>query len=111
MTTPGTRRLMALALCAAALGACTRVGTAGLGERANPKTEPHVLRYANLGDVSSPNPLLMSTLVLAFMSQMTLAWLIRYDHSHQPIPELATVVPTLRNGGISPDGKTITFHL
>jgi peptide/nickel transport system substrate-binding protein len=111
VTTRGTRRLIALSLYAAALGACTRVGSAGPGQRANPKTEPHVLRYANLGDVSTLNPMLNSSLVLAWMSEMTLAWLIRYDHANQPVPELATEVPTLRNGGISADGKTITFHL
>jgi peptide/nickel transport system substrate-binding protein len=48
---------------------------------------------------------------LGLLSWLTMAWLVRYDSRNQPIPELATVVPTQQNGGISKDGKTITFHL
>jgi peptide/nickel transport system substrate-binding protein len=98
-------------LCALVLPACTKVGTAGEGARHNATTQPHVLRYADLGDVTNLNPLFDPDLVLAWMSEMTMAWLIRYDHANQPVPELATEVPSLANGGISPDGKTITFHL
>jgi peptide/nickel transport system substrate-binding protein len=43
---------------------------------------------------------------------MTMAWLVRSDARGEPtIPELATVIPTKQNGGISKDGKTITWHL
>jgi peptide/nickel transport system substrate-binding protein len=43
---------------------------------------------------------------------MTMAWLIRTDAKSEPtVPELALVVPSKANGGISPDGKTITWHL
>jgi peptide/nickel transport system substrate-binding protein len=27
------------------------------------------------------------------------------------VPDVATAVPTLRNGGIAPDGRTLTYHL
>ena len=39
--------------------------------------------------------------------------LVFFDGSHTDkfIPVLATEVPTLENGGISPDGKTYTFHI
>ncbi|MGQ0743236.1 MAG: ABC transporter substrate-binding protein [Acidimicrobiales bacterium] len=37
--------------------------------------------------------------------------LIALDALGNPQPELATVVPTVDNGGISPDGKTFTFTL
>jgi peptide/nickel transport system substrate-binding protein len=50
--------------------------------------------------------------VVSYMAQMTMAWLVRTDeHSEPTIPELATEVPTQKNGGISADGKTITWHL
>src|ERR1700722_11574558 len=98
------KRLLALLLGAVALAACTRVGTTGEGQRTNPKTIPHFLRYGDLGDLSSLNPLLVSDETLAWLPAMTMAWLARYDHDNKPIPELATVVPTIQNGGVSGDG-------
>ena len=59
------KRLLALLLGAVALAACTRVGTTGEGQRTNPKTIPHFLRYGDLGDLSSLNPLLVSDETLA----------------------------------------------
>lgn len=40
-----------------------------------------------------------------------MAYLVRYDERNRPAPELATDVPTQKNGGISKDGLTITWHL
>jgi peptide/nickel transport system substrate-binding protein len=37
--------------------------------------------------------------------------LFRYDEKGEFVPELATVVPTYANGGISRDSKTIVLHL
>jgi peptide/nickel transport system substrate-binding protein len=37
--------------------------------------------------------------------------LIRYDGHAQAVPDLARAVPSLANGGISHDGKTLTWHL
>src|SRR5260221_4275755 len=37
--------------------------------------------------------------------------LLRYDVNGRPAPSIAKEVPTLANGGISPDGKTYTYHL
>jgi len=45
------------------------------------------------------------------MSSLTMAWLVRYDKDNRPVPELATAVPTRANGGVSADGKTITYRL
>jgi peptide/nickel transport system substrate-binding protein len=50
-------------------------------------------------------------LVESRLSSMTMAYLVKYDHDNKPIPELATVLPSKANGGISADGKTITYHL
>jgi peptide/nickel transport system substrate-binding protein len=105
------KRLLALLLAASALAACTRVGTTGEGVRSNPKTVPHFLRYGDLGDVTSLNPALAADATLTWLASMTMAWLVRYDHDNKPMPELATVVPTIQNGGVSADGRTITYHL
>ncbi|HYW54170.1 MAG TPA: peptide ABC transporter substrate-binding protein [Dongiaceae bacterium] len=83
----------------------------GLRGARHPYTIPHVLRYATGEDIVGLNPHLNSQLTLAYMSSMTMAWLVRYDHRNQPVPELATVVPSRSNGGVSADGKTITYHL
>ena len=40
-----------------------------------------------------------------------MAWLLRWDEHNQLYPELATAVPSRANGGVSSDGRTITYHL
>jgi peptide/nickel transport system substrate-binding protein len=79
--------------------------------RKNAFTQPHVLRFADIGDVTSLNPMFTQQLVLSRMTSLTMAWLFKFDRDNNPVPELATVVPTKANGGISADGKTLTFHL
>jgi ABC-type transport system substrate-binding protein len=37
--------------------------------------------------------------------------LITWDPDGNPVPSLAAEVPTMENGGVSEDGKTITYHL
>ncbi len=43
--------------------------------------------------------------------QLVFSGLIRYDDHGNAIPDLAREVPTLQNGGISADGRTLTYHL
>lgn len=38
-------------------------------------------------------------------------YLLKFDSSGALVGDVATVVPTRENGGISPDGTTITYHL
>ncbi len=93
--------------------ACTRVTTTStttVGE-GNAWTHPHVLRYATSEDISSLNPVLSQQTTLSYMSSLTAAWLVKWNHDNLPIPEIATEVPTKANGGVSPDGLTITYHL
>jgi peptide/nickel transport system substrate-binding protein len=114
-------RPLALALALlAVLTACTRVAQtddpnaargASPGPARNPKTIAHVLRIGEVQDVSGLNPHIVAETSLGNMSQLTMAYLVRYDAHNAPIPELATVVPTQKNGGISKDGRTITWHL
>ena len=77
----------------------------------HPYTIPHVLRYATGDDIVGLNPHLAQQLSLTFMSAQTMAWLVRFDKRNRPVPELATAVPSRANGGVSADGKTITYHL
>jgi peptide/nickel transport system substrate-binding protein len=88
------------------------LGAPGSGQPArHPYTTPHVLRYATAEDINSLDPHLSSQLTVTYLSSLTMAWLVKSGPHNEPVPELATVVPTKANGGISPDGRTITYHL
>jgi peptide/nickel transport system substrate-binding protein len=78
---------------------------------AAPKTTPHELRYAIAEDVANLNPHLSGQVSVSVLSSWTAAWLTRVGARGEPVPELATVIPTPANGGISSDGRTIIYHL
>ncbi len=102
--------LLTAALPAACSGARGQEVTTANG-RDNGWTTPHVLTIADGGDVTTLNPHLSQFASTANLSEMTMAWLVRWDERNQPYPELATEVPTKANGGVSADGRTVTYHL
>lgn len=108
-------RILAAAALSLAFAACSKAGgpsTAGNGGRVNDFTVPHVLRYTTApGDIATLNPHLHQETDLLMLSQLTMAWLIRFDEHNNAVPELATEVPTQQNGGVSKDGLTITYHI
>jgi peptide/nickel transport system substrate-binding protein len=85
----------------------------GAGEpaRLNATTQPHVFRFTAAEDIGNLNPVLSTQSAVSHLGEFAMAYLFRYDHSNRPEPELATVVPSQKNGGISADGRTITYHL
>jgi peptide/nickel transport system substrate-binding protein len=101
-------RRVAAGVLLAVVTSCARLGQGG---EPIPRTHHHELRIGGIGDVTTLNPLLSSDLVVGWMSQLTMAYLVRYDRANRPIPDLAVAVPSKSNGGISPDGKTVTYHL
>ncbi len=117
------RRIAACACVVALLAGCTKVASdggtspSGTGASAssdsggNSFTHHHQLRIAQQGDIEGLNPLLDQELTAAWPEELVLAYLLRYDRANKVTPELATVVPTQQNGGISADGETITYHL
>ena len=125
IATSVARAAAAMLIAALALGGCTKTGTTAItgtsgpggstesaGPHArHPYTIPHTLRYTTASELNGLNPLLLQDLTLSYLAQLTMAWLVRYDEHNLPKPELATEIPTEANGGISKDGKTITFHL
>ena len=97
-----------------ALGACTRVGTAGDtagGTGRHPWTVPDTLRVALPGNINTMNPLLTTQQVETVTETFAFDPLVATDPEGRDVPVLAAVVPTLENGGISRDGRTITYHL
>ena len=100
-----------MALCATLLGACTKVQT-GVGERSsNPWTIHGILRVGSYEDLDTLDPVLSQQQFVSDVDQMIYSGLIDYDDHANPVPDVALAFPTQENGGISPDGKTITYHL
>ncbi|HZO95652.1 MAG TPA: peptide ABC transporter substrate-binding protein [Candidatus Baltobacteraceae bacterium] len=101
--------LVALATLAAG---CTRASsTVSVAGGRHPWTHPGLLRIAELGEADTLNPMLTAYQEPVDISMFWAGYLFNYDDRNQWVPELATTVPTLANGGISRDGLTITYHL
>jgi ABC-type transport system substrate-binding protein len=96
---------MAIALSLATISPAT-----GRSER-HSYTVPHTLRYATAEDIVGLNPHLVQQTVVGYLSSLTMAWLLKSGPHNEPVPELATEIPTKANHGISADGKAITYHL
>ncbi len=98
-------RLLAFVLTASFLCGCGG-GTPGR------EGKPHWLRIATgQGDPNTLNIHFDTSAMTGYVSELTGAFFARYDKNGNPIPDLALTIPTQSNGGISKDGKTITWHL
>ena len=108
-----TRARIAVALACAMtffVSACSpSAPVAGIGGR-HPWTKPGVLRIGSSDEPDSLDPLFSNSDAADQISSLIFAPLFRYDEHGEFVPELATVVPTYANGGISADSKTITIH-
>jgi peptide/nickel transport system substrate-binding protein len=93
-----------IALLAGALAGCGKASQTS-------ENVPGVLRVAIQQDVKNLNPLLNSNTTDGFITALMFEPLLAADDRGDPVPMLATQVPTLQNGGISKDGLTITYHL
>jgi peptide/nickel transport system substrate-binding protein len=103
-------RIGSLAVLAAFLCACSRVGAPDTAGR-HPWTTPHVLRMVELAQPDNLNPYLSQMDVSYDVTSLVYSYLIVADGRGRLIGDLATTVPTLGNGGISPDGLTYVYHL
>ncbi len=102
------RRVVAALLAVGLLFAAT--GANAIDGR-HPWTKPGWLRIGFSDEPDSLNPLFGHTAATLEADALIFAPLFRYDDRGNLIPELAMVVPSYANGGISRDGKTITLHL
>jgi peptide/nickel transport system substrate-binding protein len=71
---------------------------------------PGTLRLAR-NSPKSLNPLLATNVDENFIAPLCFDLLIGVDERGRPVPRLAAEIPSLKNGGISRDGLTITYHL
>ncbi len=95
----------------AVLTSCTVVGGGGSNGRRNRSTIPGTLRYTDGEGVSGLNDHLIPQLSVGFLSNLHQGFLMRYDAKGRPYGDLAVEVPSLANGGIAKDGRTIVFRL
>ncbi len=86
-------------------------GFAACAQTGSPSVRSHVLRIVSPQDFVTLNPHLYAATSLSMVSELTMAYFVRYDHRGRPYPELLTEIPSQDNGGISADGRTITWHL
>jgi len=88
----------------------TPVPTKPPAPTATPK--PKVVRVTFPQEPDNLNPLYTNMWFVLVLRDMYLATgLIDYNQKNEPIPWIAKEIPTAANGGISADGKTITYKL
>jgi peptide/nickel transport system substrate-binding protein len=63
------------------------------------------------GEPDSLNPMLSNEADELNFSHLYMSYLVENDDKGNEVPEIAAEVPTLANGGISRDERTITYHL
>lgn len=104
-----------IALACVILGAsgCSKVttGAGGATHGASAGPIPGVLRYAEVAEPESLSTLLSTQIVTADVSYLVFSYFFNIDDHDNFVPEIATEVPNIQNGGISADGKTITYHM
>ncbi len=100
----------AAAVLAVLLCACTKVSTTG-HLQGNAPTIPGVVRYAISNDLNTLNPVIGGLAYENAVEEAIFSGLVKIDDRERIIPDLATVVPSIANGGVSSDGRTITYHL
>ena len=94
------------------LSACVLAFASGCGRQTATLPSHHgYLRAATYADPSSLNPILATNTSENFLASLAFDFLVTVDDKGKDVPDLAAEVPTLENGGIAKDGKTITYTL
>ena len=100
-----THPLRACALAAALLAAACSHGANAPAARAG------TLVIAQQREPATLNPALENGAASTEIGELLFQYLVKYDDRGRLVGDAATAVPTLRNGGVSRDGLTITYHL
>ncbi len=97
------------------LGACATPAeqpTAAPGEpTAMPPAERKVASFIWTQEFDTLNPLYTNMWFSSITQSMWLTWPWEFDANNEPFPVMVTDMPSVENGGISTDGKTITINL
>jgi peptide/nickel transport system substrate-binding protein len=100
-----------IAACALAAG-CARAGGDGAAPSGN--APPRTVRFAIAADPQSLNPLFAhvdANSVEQQVARLAFEPFIDVDARGTPVPVLLDRIPTVENGGLSRDGRVITYHL
>ncbi len=100
-----------MALLCVLLASCTQVGTASVAGALHPWTKPDAVRIGFYEEPDTLDPVIGQMSFSSDVYQLIFDGLIRFDDRGHPIPDLAREVPSLANGGISKDGRTLTYHI
>ncbi len=82
---------------------------AAAGEQ--PAAEKKVATFIFTQEFDNLNPLYTNQWFTSITYQMWSCYAWDYDDMNEPVPVLVKEMPTVENGGISADGKTLTFKL
>ncbi|HEY5258240.1 MAG TPA: ABC transporter substrate-binding protein, partial [Candidatus Baltobacteraceae bacterium] len=93
----------ALALAAVLLAGCARAGT-----RAH---DSQTLTIVQQREPLSLNPAMDNGTSSTQWGLLLFSYLVKFDDRDRLVGDVAAQVPSLANGGISKDGRTITYHL
>lgn len=100
---------------ARALAAAVALALAGCAPASNgPAAETRSTGVLHLDSATDPpgfDPLVFDNAQIVYFAPLIHGFLFRADGAGKLVPDLATVVPTAANGGISRDGRTVTYHL
>jgi peptide/nickel transport system substrate-binding protein len=105
-----SRAALALALIASCASACSKVGPTSAGTR-HAWTKPGVLRIGEAYEPKSLNPVLDGSADAGDLSMFIYSYAIRYDGRGNPVPDALSEIPTVANGDVSKDGKTLVYKL
>ena len=70
-----------------------------------------ILTITWIQEFDSLNPAYTNMWFSTTTQQLWNAWAWEFDDKSEPFPVLVTEIPSVENGGISADGKTITMHI
>jgi peptide/nickel transport system substrate-binding protein len=85
-------------------GGCT-------AQHASTASDAGVFSWTEAEDVDTLNPLMTTELAVTDLSVLTQGYCFLFDAHDELVPSLCLQVPTRENGGVSRDGKTITYRL
>lgn len=95
----------------AALGVAVCFAITGCAKQGSSDLVPDTLRIAIPIAPTQLDPILAQNTSENFIDGLMFSMLVEVNDKSQDVPDLAAVVPTVANGGISKDGRTITYHL
>ena len=105
------KKLLLFALLLCVLAGCSKVSQSTSPPGRSNGTIPGVLRYGELVEPDSLNPLLSTQLVSTDIFYLSFSYFFVPDDRDNFVPEVALQVPTQQNGGISKDGTVLTYHM